>query len=149
MNNNYDEMQKILKEKEQQIANAKEESRLDNLYYRTPAKPFLCGGYKTVSTYNNCSFDEVRKIALPTRLDGKPTAKPGSTPMVINEMAAADYQKVIDLTQYPENIDVVVSPVLNEQIKFLAKYPILIPLYVNKFPELATNYSNYINSKSK
>ena len=151
MNTNYDELQKILKEKEKQISNAKEESRLDNLYYRTPAKPFLCGGYKTVSTYNNCSFDEVRKIALPSRLDGKPTAKPGTTetPMVINQMSASEYQKVIDLTQYPENIDVIVSPVLNEQIKFLAKYPILIPLYVDKFPQLATNYSNYINSKSK
>jgi len=142
MNTNYDELQKILKEKEKQISNAKEESRLDNLYYRTPAKPFLCGGYKTVSTYNNCSFDEVRKIALPTRLDGK-------APMVINPMSASEYQKVIDLTQYPENINAIVSTDVNEQIKFLAKYPILIPLYVNKFPQLATNYSNYINSKSK
>ena len=147
--NDYDELQKILKEKEQQIANAKEESRLDNLYYRTPAKPYLCCGYKTVSTYNKCSFDEVRNIALPSRLDGKPTAKPGTAPMVINPMSASEYQKVIDLTQYPENINVILGTDANEQIKFLSKYPILIPLFSKKFPQLATNYSNYINSKSK
>lgn len=149
--NNYDELQKILKEKEQQLAIAKEESRLDNLYYRTPAKPYLCCGYKTVSTYNKCSFDEVRKIALPSRLDGKPTAKPGTTetPMVINPMSASEYQKVLTLSEYPERINELLGANVNEQIKFLSKYPILIPLFSNKFPQLATNYSNYINSKSK
>jgi hypothetical protein len=144
----YNELQKILKEKQEQIANIKEESRLDNLYYRTPAKPYLCCGYKTVSTYNKCSFDEVRKMALPTRLDGKPTAKPGSTPMVINPMSAADYQTVLYLSEYPEKINELVSSNANEQIKFLSKYPILIPFYAKKFPKLAANYSNYINSKT-
>lgn len=150
MNTNYDELQKILKEKEQQISNIKEESRLDNLYYRTPAKPYLCCGYKTVSKYNKCSFDEVRKIDLPTRLDGKPTAKPGTTetPMVINPMSASEYQKVIDLSQYPDKINAILGPEFNDQVKFLAKYPILIPLFSKKFPQLAANYSNYINNKA-
>jgi len=138
--NEYNELQKILKEKQEQIANAKEESRLDNLYYRTPAKPFLCGGYKTVSTYNGCSFDEVRKTTLPSRTDYTYNKNP---------MFAADYQKVIDLSEYPEKINELVSPNANEQIKFLSKYPILIPLYAKKFPQLAANYSNYINSKTK
>lgn len=140
MNTNYDEMQKIVKEKEQQISNAREESRLDNLYYRTPAKPFLCCGYKTVSNYNNCSFDQVRKITAPTRTDYS-----------FNQdlRSSAEYQKVITLSNYPERINEILGEEPNDQIRFLSKYPILIPLFAKKFPQLAANYNNYINNKTK
>lgn len=139
MNTNYDEMQKILKEKEKQIFSAKEESRLDNLYYRTPAKPYLCSGYKTVSRYNNCSFDQVRNIADPTRTDY--TFKQ-------NLILADEYQKVITLTNYPDRINEILGEEPNDQIRFLSKYPILIPLFAKKFPQLATNYNNYISKKN-
>ena len=140
MNTNYDEMQKIVTEKEQQIANAKEESRLDNLYYRTPAKPFLCCGYKTVSNYNNCSYDQVRKTTDPSRTDYTFNQ---------NLNLADEYQKVITLSNYPERINDILGEEKNDQIKFLSKYPILIPLFANKFPKLATNYTNYINNKTQ
>ena len=51
------------------------EKKLDGLYYRTPAKPYLCGPYRTVSTYNNCSFDQARKTQANSRTDYVKTAK--------------------------------------------------------------------------
>jgi len=51
------------------------EKKLDSLYYRTSARPGACGPYRTVSTYNNCSFDQVRKTQEPSRSDYTKTEK--------------------------------------------------------------------------
>lgn len=45
------------------------ETNLDGLYYRTSARPGACGPYRTASNYNNCSFDQARKIEAPSRTD--------------------------------------------------------------------------------
>ena len=47
------------------------ETPLDSMYYRTPAKPHLCGPYKYSSNYNGCSFAEVAKTEAPSRTDYK------------------------------------------------------------------------------
>ena len=49
------------------------ETPLDSMYYRTPAKPHLCGPYKYSSNYNGCSFAEVAKTEAPSTTDYKKT----------------------------------------------------------------------------
>jgi len=44
---------------------------LDSLYYRTPAKPHLCGPYRYSSNYNGCTFEQVVKTEAPSRNDFK------------------------------------------------------------------------------
>ena len=44
---------------------------LDSLYYRTPAKPHLCGPYRYSSNYNGCTFEQVAKTEAPSRTDFK------------------------------------------------------------------------------
>ncbi len=90
------------------------ETKLDGLYFRTPAKPGMCGPYKNATTYNKCSFTEGRNTEAPSRSDylmKRPTL----------EKYEVDDAKVKMLINGPHLFDYVVGKSEQEKIDFIKK----------------------------
>lgn len=90
------------------------ETKLDGLYYRTPATPGMCGPYKNTTTYNKCSFAEVRNTKATSRTDY--TFK-----RPISENFQVEDAKVKMLIQEPNLFDYIVGKTESEKVNFVKK----------------------------
>lgn len=107
------------------------ETKLDGLYYRSPAKPWMCGPYRTTSSYNACSFKDVKKIADPSRTDFSYEKQ--------SNISASDSSKFKQLIQYPESLNEVLGSNKDEQIKFIKKFPYLKDILKPYYPDLVSS----------
>lgn len=90
------------------------ETKLDGLYYRTPAKPGMCGPYKNTTTYNKCSFQEVRNTKAYSRTDY--TFK-----RPISENFQVEDAQVKMLMENPSLFDYIVGKTDLEKLNFIKK----------------------------
>ena len=90
------------------------ETKLDGLYYRTPATPGMCGPYKNTTTYNGCSFLQGRNTQAPSRTDY--TLK-----RPISENFEVEDAKVKMLINSPQLFDYVVGKNDTEKVNFIKK----------------------------
>jgi hypothetical protein len=93
------------------------ETKLDGLYYRTPATPGSCGPYKNVTTYNKCSFEQAHNTQAYSRSDyilKRPTLEK-------YEDVKVEDAKVKMLINGPQLFDYIVGKSDNEKINFIKK----------------------------
>ena len=112
------------------------ETKLDGLYYRTPATPGLCGPYKNATTYNNCSFAQGKDTQAPTRTD--------YTKQNLKLSTASDSEKFRQLLNYPNMLNEIVGDSQSEQIRFIQKFPVLKDVLKNYYPKLVASVSTIL-----
>jgi hypothetical protein len=109
------------------------ETKLDGLYYRTPATPGVCGPYKNATTYNGCSFLQGRNTQAPSRTD--------YTKQNLKLNTASDSEKFRQLLNYPNMLNEIVGESESEQIRFINKFPVLKDVLKNYYPKLVASAS--------
>ena len=112
------------------------ETKLDGLYYRTPATPGICGPYKNVTTYNDCSFLQGRNTEAPSRTD--------YTKQDLKLNTASDNEKFRQLLNYPNMLNEIVGESKSEQIRFINKFPVLKDVLKNYYPKLVASASDVL-----
>jgi hypothetical protein len=106
-------------------------TKLDGLYYRTSATPSLCGPYKTTTTYNNCTPVQGQATKAFSRTDFTRSADENA-----KMISASDQSKYKQLLQYPKNMADILGNSEQEQLKFINRFPNLIPILQPLYPKL-------------
>jgi hypothetical protein len=106
-------------------------TKLDGLYYRTSATPSLCGPYKTTTTYNNCTAVQGQATTAFSRTDFTRSAEENA-----KMISAFDQSKYKQVLQYPKNMPDILGNSEQEQLKFINRFPNLIPILQPLYPNL-------------
>ena len=102
------------------------ETKLDYLYYRTPAQPSACGPYKTTSTYNGCSFAEAHQTVAPSRTDYTYKTADAGGKGGSSMSSASDAELISEITTYPKSFTDILGKDEAKQIAFITKHPQLV-----------------------
>lgn len=118
-------------------------SKLDKLYYRTPAQPAICGGYKTSSTYNDiynvktgkydvgCTSDQAEKTSAYDRTDFDQKKSEEE-----RKAKADELNKVMAILNNPRDLMKILGTDETATIAFIKKYPNLSILLQPIYPSL-------------
>ena len=120
------------------------ETKLDNLYYRTSAKPHLCADYKNATNYNSCTFAQGHSTNAPSRTNfTREDVKNKSSSMA----SASDTAKFKQLLEYPKSLKDTLGSNEVDQINFIKKFPDLIPVLKPFYPLLLNKIEGYEDPK--
>ena len=117
------------------------ETKLDYLYYRTPAQPSACGPYKTTSTYNGCSFAEAHQTVAPSRTDYTYKTADAGGKGGSSMSSASDAELISEITTYPKSFTDILGKDEAKQIAFITKHPQLVSILQPYFPNLIAKLS--------
>lgn len=120
------------------------ETKLDSLYYRTPAQPHLCGPYKNATNYNSCTFAQGHSTNAPSRTD---FTREESKSKTSSMASASDTAKFKQLMEYPKSLKDTLGSNEVDQINFIKKFPDLITVLKPLYPSLINKIEGFEDPK--